>query len=74
MNKQEVLDAMVSAGLERPRVIPEMSVSDGPGFLLCAGPNDPATRKQERVVVSGGPIKFKASKADVQAAIERLQG
>jgi hypothetical protein len=68
MNKQDVIDAMVSAGLERPRV---MLVWDkGPGFLLCAGPND-AGRRQERIGVTG-TRNGKAARSDVTAAIQRL--
>ena len=70
MNKQDVIDAMVAAGLERPRV---MLVWDrGPGFLLCAGPND-AGRRQTRVNVTG-TRNGKASRNDVANAIESLKG
>ena len=70
VNKQDVIAAMVAAGLERPRV---MLVWDkGPGFLLCAGPND-AGRRQTRVNVTG-TRNGKASINDVANAIESLKG
>jgi hypothetical protein len=69
MNKQEVLDAMASAGLERPRV---MLVQDnGLYFEMFAGPND--GRWSTRIVVTGAR-NCKASKGDVANAIERLKG
>ena len=72
MNKQEVLDAMAAAGLERPRV---MLVNYGHclNFELVAGPNDRALRQSRRIPVAG-TRNCKAAKNDVANAIESLKG
>ena len=70
MGRSEVVDAMLDAGLERPRVI--LVLAGGLFFDLCAGPNDRAGRRTERIAVTG-TRNCKASKADVLGAIERLK-
>ena len=73
MNRTEVLAAMQAAGLERPRIIIFHTHEKKLFFDLCSGPNDPTSRRTERVAVAGTK-NVKASRADVDAAIARLSG
>lgn len=72
MTREQVLAAMRAAGLESPRII-LFRTHDTKAlyFDLCAGPNDPAQRRTERVAVRG-TSGAKAAPADVEAAIARL--
>lgn len=69
MTRQEVLDAMAAAGLERPRII--LVQDGGLYFEMFAGPKD--GRWSTRVVAMG-TRNCKAHKGDVANAIERLKG
>lgn len=69
MNKQEIIDAMAAAGLEKPRII--LVQDGGQYFEMFCGPGD---ARQSTRVVAMGSRNWKADKKDVASAIERLKG